>query len=233
MDAQSPGCCRSASALLALLPPSAAALTIAPGSYSSTQIYHSPYVSTPTRGFTNFTGSWIDPRNQNLVVAFGQATGPLPATPTRHFTTLTNTTEYLRSANGGGRSPSGAPIRSSARPASASPRSPPRPGDGRPDDGTLLRRVNGEDICDIEPAVKCTAYIQRLAPATSANPNPAWSSPKYLLDPAKSTYQLSRISYLRDGRLVATGQEWLVPAGPAHRRESRAGAVDGLRRPRC
>ncbi len=197
------------------------AVTIVPGSYSSTQIYHSPYVSDPVRGYTSFTGSWIDPRDQSLMVAFGQATGPLPRAadgvtvqPNRDYSGLTDSIEYLRSTDAGNNFTKSfsdplvtttgkgiAPLAVSAQATTGLK------------DGTLIRRQNGEDFCAIEPTVRCTAYIQRRPPATADNPNPAWGSPQYLLDPDSSTYQLSRIQYLRDGRLVANGQQWLAKAG--------------------
>ena len=55
---------------------------------------------------------------------------------------------------------------------------------------------------------KGTAYIQRLAPGASS-----WSGPTYLMDPAKYTYNVTRIQELNDGRLIATGNYWEVPAG--------------------
>lgn len=71
--------------------------------------------------------------------------------------------------------------------------------------GTLVRRVNGEDI-KYDRMVKATAYIQKLAPGAGQT----WSAPQYLLDPAvcTCTYQISRIQRLADGRLIALGQKW-------------------------
>ena len=196
---------------------------IAAGSYSSKEIYHSPFASEPLRGYTSFTGSWIDRRDGGLVVAFGQATGPIPSPPNRDFSDLTNSLEYLRSGDAGA---SFAHMRSDRlvsttgvglAPLAASPQA-----TIGLEDGTLIRRVNGEDICGVEPTVKCTAYLQRLVPATAEEPDPAWGQPQYLLDPEKATYQLSRIQRLRDGRLLATGQQWPAKAGertgsaPAH-----------------
>lgn len=72
-------------------------------------------------------------------------------------------------------------------------------------DGTIIRRVNGEDI-KYDQVVKKTAFIQRLAPGAGQT----WSAPEYLLDPTTCTctYQISRIKKLADGRLVAVGQKW-------------------------
>jgi hypothetical protein len=71
-------------------------------------------------------------------------------------------------------------------------------------DGTLVRRVNGEDL-RYDHYIKFTAYIQKLAPGSGT-----WDEPQYLLDPdtCDCTYQISRIRHLRDGRLIALGQKW-------------------------
>ena len=73
------------------------------------------------------------------------------------------------------------------------------------DDGTLVRRVNGEDI-GYDQAVKKTAFIQRLTPGVGHT----WGAPEYLLDPdtCTCTYQISRIRRLSDGRLIALGERW-------------------------
>jgi hypothetical protein len=72
-------------------------------------------------------------------------------------------------------------------------------------DGTLVRRVNGEDI-GYDQAVEKTAFIQRLTPGVGHT----WGAPEYLLDPdtCDCTYQISRIRRLSDGRLIALGQRW-------------------------
>lgn len=77
--------------------------------------------------------------------------------------------------------------------------------------GTLLRRVNGEDISVFPEfaGVPGTAFLQRRAPGATG-----WSGRQILLDPARFTYNISRIRRLRDGRtLVALGAFWEVPAG--------------------
>ncbi len=73
-------------------------------------------------------------------------------------------------------------------------------------DGTIIRRVNGEDM-PYNLGVKGTAFLQRLAPGGT------WSAPQYLLAPATYTYQISRIRRLSDDRLIAIGQKWNAPAG--------------------
>ncbi|MEJ7824171.1 MAG: sialidase family protein [Solirubrobacteraceae bacterium] len=76
--------------------------------------------------------------------------------------------------------------------------------------GTLLRRINGEDL-DLyrrPGSVLGTAFLQRLAPGAKA-----WTGAQVLLDPSRFTYNLSRIKRLRDGTLVALGAFWEVPAG--------------------
>lgn len=77
--------------------------------------------------------------------------------------------------------------------------------------GTLLRRVNGEDI-SLYPefaGVPGTAFLQRRAPGAKV-----WTGRQIVLDPARFTYNFSRIHRLRDGRtLVALGAFWDVAAG--------------------
>jgi hypothetical protein len=78
------------------------------------------------------------------------------------------------------------------------------------EDGAILRRVNGWDLMD-EPGIPYTAFLQR-----SEDGGKTWGRPQVLLDPAKFMYQFSRIRRLGDGRLMATGQVWTVPAGTPH-----------------
>lgn len=73
-------------------------------------------------------------------------------------------------------------------------------------DGTIVRRVNGDDL-RFDPAVPHTAYFQRLAPGSHT-----WSSPQAVMNPSTDTAQITRVRYLRDGRLIATGNYWPVPA---------------------
>jgi hypothetical protein len=77
--------------------------------------------------------------------------------------------------------------------------------------GTLLRRVNGEDIAGFSEFkdIPATAFLQRRAPGADR-----WSGQQILLDPTRYTYNISRIERLRDGRtLVALGAFWRVRAG--------------------
>ncbi len=76
----------------------------------------------------------------------------------------------------------------------APPADPPPPGESGP----------AEDDADYPE----TAFLQRLEPGGQE-----WSPPQVLLDPSRYTYNLTRIQYLRDGRLIATGNYWDVPAG--------------------
>src|SRR5205085_1701708 len=80
-------------------------------------------------------------------------------------------------------------------------------------DGAVIRRVNGWDLQGQQgnPPVPATAYLQR-----SDDGCRTWGPPQVLLDPSRWLYQLSRLRRLRDGRVVATGQAWPLPANSAH-----------------
>lgn len=187
------------------------------GAVRSSTIYHSPQ----RPGYTAWVGAWIMP-DDTLMTGFVQATGPVdpdsrartPASvleqfgnqrdrdPQRDFWGLDMTTRFLSSRDGGRRwTPSRAERFRAPAPfgytsqATIALR-----------DGTIVRRVNGDDLRQ-EPDTPHTAFLQRLAPGAKR-----WSNPQVLLDPRRTTYQLSRIKYLRDGRLVATGNRWDVPA---------------------
>lgn len=187
-------------------------------------IYH----SRQRPGYTAWVGAWTMP-DQSLMTSFVQATGPVardrrPATPKRvaaafgvprwdprlDFWGLDLTAVFLRSYDGG---------RTWQRFRADRFEAPlPHGYTGQAtlalDDGTILRRVNGDDIRN-DPAVPHTAFLQRLAPGART-----WSRPQVLLDPSRYTYQLSRLRTLRDGRLIATGNVWAVPAStpPEQRR---------------
>jgi hypothetical protein len=180
-------------------------------------IYHSPQ----TPGYTAWVGAWEMP-DESLMVGFTQATGPVDLTrrpraseslkatlgaqespPGYDFWGLDLSAEYLRSRDGGrswsaARSDSFQALYPHPYAAQATLALP---------DGTLVRRVNGHDLAH-DPSVPHTAYLQRLAPGASG-----WSEPEVLLDPARFTYQISRIRRLGDGRLIGLGQYWKVAAG--------------------
>jgi hypothetical protein len=185
------------------------------------------YRSAQEVGYTSWVGAWTMP-DKSLMTAFVEALGPAdpgarPAIPRRvldafgvtqwdpgyDFWGLKLAVRYLRSRDGG---------RTWQRTRSDSFRAP-GPYGYTPqatvalEDGTIVRRVNGDDLRH-DPAVPHTAFLQRLAPG-AAN----WSAPQVLMDPARYTYQISRLRYLRDGRLIATGNVWDVPASisPADR----------------
>ncbi len=190
-------------------PPPPVLAEVAPGSYESRMIHHSPQ----TPGYSAWTGSWLDP-DGGLVVAFTQATGPVRSPPNRDFSALETTVEYLRSADAGA---TFAPLRSDFVGTREGVRAGPIPFTPQAtlalEDGALLRRVNGEDLVGLPGAGPGTAYLERLEAPTPDDPHPQWGRRLFLVDPSVATYQVSRIGYLRDGTLVATGQRWAVPAG--------------------
>jgi hypothetical protein len=178
------------------------------------------YDSAQRPEYTAWVGAWPMP-DRSLMTAFVEATGPVdadarPAIPARvlqafgvtrwdpgyDFWGLELAVRYLRSRDGG----------TTWRLVRSDPFRAPGPYGYTPqatialDDGTLVRRVNGDDLRH-DPRVPHTAYLQRLAPGATG-----WGGPQVLLDPAKYTYQISRVRQLRDGRLIATGNVWDVPA---------------------
>jgi hypothetical protein len=187
-------------------------------------IYHSPQKP----GYTAWVGAWAMP-DESLMVCFTQATGPLTGRPRADpalwdklgmhdrawdFTGLDRREVYLRSTDRGGHwapvstSPFGG-VGASAYAGGATVALP---------DGAILRRVNGWDLMG-EPGVPYTAFLQR-----SGDGAKTWGKPQVLLDPARFLYQVSRMRVLRDGRVVATGQVWPVPAGSPHRQIEKAAA---------
>lgn len=172
-------------------------------------------------GYTSWVGAWVMP-DGSLMTGFVQATGPVdPAAreptpgrvlglfgipraedPQRDFWGLEQESRYLRSRDGGrtwqvARSDPFQGIGPYGYTAQATMAL---------KDGTIVRRVNGDDLRN-DPSIPHTAYLQRLAPGETE-----WSEPQVLMDPATRTYQLTRLRYLRDGRLIATGNYWDVPA---------------------
>jgi len=171
--------------------------------------------------------------DETMMVGFNQATGPVdpskraqapPSLKQRlgtedlpsgyDFWGLQLSARYLRSADGGDR---WSEVRAD-RYRSLYPQSHAAQGTIALEDGSLLRRVNGFDLAH-DRSVPQTAYLQRLAPGARN-----WSPPQVLLDERRYIYQLSRIRRLRDGRLVALGQYWRVPAGSSRARLDRAPA---------
>jgi hypothetical protein len=188
-------------------------------------LYHSPQ----TPGYTSWVGEWIMP-DQSMDVAFVQATGPVDPSkrrlsppsvfrpfgvsgfaPDRDFWGLKQEVKYMSSTDGGSTWQTYRNERFRA----------PGPSGYTPQattalhDGTLIRRVNGDDLRS-DPSIPHTAFLQRMAPGKTT-----WGPPQVLLDPARVTYQISRIRYLRDGRLIATGNVWDTPASttPAARQQ--------------
>ncbi len=179
-------------------------------------IYRSPQHP----GYTSWVGVWIMP-DKSLMTAFIQATGPIDPSqrtmaPTRvlkafgvrqwdrkfDFWGLDLAVKYLRSGDGGR---TWQQLRSDSFKALYPHGFTPQATIALKD-GTIVRRVNGDDLRQ-EPSVPHTAYLQRLTPNATH-----WSAPQVLMDPAKYTYQISRLRYLSDGRLIATGNYWPVPA---------------------
>lgn len=175
------------------------------------------YESRQDPGYTAWVGAWVMPDGA-LMVGFTQATGPVdpaqrkPAPaglledlgvtdPRRDFWGLDLASKYLRSTDGG---MTWEPFRSDPFQATY-----PQAYSSQPtialDDGTIVRRVNGNDLQD--PTMPPTAYLERLAPGAER-----WGEPQVLMDPERYTYELGRIGRLSDGRLIATGNYWKVPA---------------------
>jgi len=178
------------------------------------------YSSPQSPGYTSWVGAW-EMNDGSLMTGFVQATGEVdPADrelapkgvidaygvprgePQRDFWGLDQTVEYLRSTDGGS---TWEALRSDAFKA-PSPYGYTAQATIGLKDGTLLRRVNGDDLRH-ESQIPHTAFLQRLAPGAER-----WTEPQVLMDPARRTYQLSRLRYLTDGRLIATGNYWDVPA---------------------
>jgi hypothetical protein len=158
-------------------------------------IYRSPQ----RPGYTAWLGAWVMP-DDSLMTAFVQATGTNGGRA--DFWGLHLAVKYLRSTDGG----------RTWRGFRTDPFSAAGPYGYTPQatialrDGTLVRRVNGDDLRH-DPSIPHTAYLQRLPPGAKR-----WGRPQVLMDPERFTYQISRLRYLRDGRLIATGNYWKVRA---------------------
>ena len=175
-------------------------------------------------GYNTFAGAWIDPTDGAVMTAFVNVTGPVAppctgaAAPARcddrGFRGATHRFVLLESVDGGRNwsrrlpdepLPGAIPHAYSGQPVVAL-----REHDNGTRAGTLLRRVNGEDI-SVYPEFggPSAAYLQRLEPGATR-----WAGRSIMLDPARFTYNISRIQRLRDGRtLVALGAFWNAPAG--------------------
>jgi hypothetical protein len=175
-------------------------------------------------GYNDFPGAWLTPRKGGVATAFVNVTGPAappcagekqPARcDDRGFRGARHRFVVLETRNDG---------KSWKRPFADEtlPSAMPHAYTGQPvialraregtRAGTLLRRVNGEDISTFPEFkdIPGTAFLQRRAPGADR-----WSGQQILLDPSRFTYNISRIKRLRDGHtLVALGAFWEVPAG--------------------
>lgn len=178
-------------------------VTLRAEAYSRKTIYHSP----ETPGFSAWTGAWIMPDGA-LMTAFSVATDPNNVVPagqtTTDFSRLDQSLKYYRSTDSGSNWKLWRDDRFKAPGSTAYT---PQATIGLKD-GTVLRRVNGDDLRNDSNVVH-TAFLQKLAAGSNS-----WSPAQVLWDPSQYMYQFSRIRYLRDGRLIATGQLWQVPADP-------------------
>jgi hypothetical protein len=191
-------------------------------------IYHSPQ----SPGYTAWVGAWTMP-DGSLMTAFNQATGPVdpsqrtlmpeaalerdfnltedpgrspPYTyldPHRDFWGLDQSVVYLRSTDGGRR---WQVWRRDPFQALAPQAYTPQPDIALPD-GTLIRRVSGEDLPNV-PAIPHEALLQTLTfnRTDSSGQSASWSLPRAVLhDSSICSYQITRIHQLQDNRLIATG----------------------------
>ena len=176
--------------------------------FSRRQIYHSPQ----TPGYTCWVGAWLMP-DESFMICFTQATGPLegrpaisdelrkklswppPNQPMYDFTGLELQNIYLRSFNQGeswqkvGSDPFKTPVgqMSQGGPQIALP------------DGTIIRAAFGYHL-PLDADIPKTGYLQR-----STDGGKTWGERQVLFDPASATYRLTRLRWLRDGRIVGTG----------------------------
>jgi hypothetical protein len=184
--------------------------------FTRSMIYHSPQKP----GYTSWVGAWTMPDN-DLMICFTQATGPVKSRPTApaavikklgmpdrgwDFTGLVRRQIYLRSSDHGRHWSKVSDTKFGGVGASAY-------GGGATlalPNGVIFRRINGWDLMG-QPGIPGTAYLER-----SDDGARTWGKPRVLLDPAKMTYQISRMRRLHDGRIVVSGQLWDVPAGSSH-----------------
>jgi len=176
--------------------------------FSRNDIYHSPQ----TPGYTSWVGAWTMP-DESLMISFTQATGPLegrpslsdelrarwnwppPGKPGYDFTGLDLHNIYMRSPDAGNTwEQTGAELfhtpggqMSQGGPQIALP------------DGTILRAVFGYHL-PLNPDVPQTGFLQR-----STDGGRSWGERQVLLDAHECTYRITRLRWLRDGRMVALG----------------------------
>lgn len=186
---------------------------------AGTDLRRQTVVRTSGPGYAAWTGAWIG-ADGSLVVSYTTATGPLdrakaPASvldafgldradvaPGRDFWNLQLSVRTVQSTDDGR---TWSPVREDPFKSIAPHAYSQQATIGLPD-GTVIRRVNGDDLRQ-DPDVPHTAFLQRLDPGADD-----WGPPQTLLDPAEATYQITRIRRLTDGRLVASGNVWDVPA---------------------
>jgi hypothetical protein len=182
--------------------------------FSRNEIYHSPQIP----GYTCWTGAWIMP-DASLMVSFTQATGPLEGRPRMpewvheklgwpisvkpgyDFTGLDLANIYLRSYDGGdtwervGTDPFQTPggQMSQGGPQIALPNE------------TIVRAVFGYHL-PLNLEIPKTGFLQR-----STDGARSWGPPQVLLDADRFTYRVTRLRWLRDGRMVALGGIASVP----------------------
>ncbi|MBK7859285.1 MAG: hypothetical protein IPJ65_11825 [Archangiaceae bacterium] len=78
-------------------------------------------------------------------------------------------------------------------------------------DGTLVRRVNGDDLRNLD-GLPYTAMLQTLAPGSASWPA-LGAANQTVIDPVQCKYQVSRIRALSGGRYIALGQSWRLKSG--------------------
>ena len=176
--------------------------------YSRKEIYRSPQ----SPGYTCWVGAWAMP-DESLMVSFTQATGPVDGRPRMpawvqkkwgwpiagnqayDFTGLDLNNIYLRSDDAG----------VTWKQAGADPFKTPagQMSQGGPQialrDGTILRAVFGYHL-PLDSEIPKTGFLQQ-----SVDGAKSWGAPQVLLDPDKFTYRITRLRWLRDGRMIALG----------------------------
>jgi len=171
-------------------------------------IYHSPQ----TPGFTSWTGTWLTPEDE-LMVVLTQATGPIegrargpkdvleklswppPGLPKYDMTGLDMRNIYLRSTD------IGETWNTIAEDPFVSPLNGVSSGEGHLSlpDGTILRGVTGMYL-PYNPELPQTGFLQR-----STDAGKTWGAPEVYMDPKQYTTYSKRLRLLADGRLVMLG----------------------------